>query len=90
MKGEDIVEFIKEQRIRLLGHVKRMEAGAKPRRMMEGRVFAGRRKGIPRLRWMDDVVADLRVMTIKQWTERAEDREQWRLVVKEAVAHPEL
>jgi hypothetical protein len=49
-----------------------------------------RRKGRPHLRWMDDDVADLRVMKIRQWTETAEDREQWRLVVKEAKAYPEL
>jgi hypothetical protein len=42
-----------------------------PRKMMEGRLFTGRRKGRPRLRWMDDAVADLRVMKIKQWTEKA-------------------
>jgi hypothetical protein len=84
------VKFIKAQRIRLLGHVKRMEAGAMPRRTMEGRLFIGRRKGRPRLRWMDNVVADLRVMKIRQWTEKAEDREQWRLVVKDAKAHPGL
>jgi hypothetical protein len=84
------VKFIKAQRIRWLGHVKRMEAGTKPRRMMEGRLFTGRKKGRPRLRWMDDVVGDLRVMKMKQWTEKAEDREQWRLVVKEAKAHQGL
>jgi hypothetical protein len=56
---------------------------------MEGRLFIGRRKGRSRLRWMDDV-ADLRAMKIRQWTEKAEDREQWRLVVKEAKAHPGL
>jgi hypothetical protein len=60
ISGEDIVKFIKAQRIRWLGHVKRMEGGAMPRKMMEGR---------PRLRWMYDVVADLKVMKIKQWTE---------------------
>ena len=64
------MKFIKGQRIRWLGHVKRMEAGAMPRRMMEGRLFIGRRKGRPSLRWMDDVVADLRVMKIRQWTEK--------------------
>ena len=32
------------------------------------------------------MVADLRVMEIRQWTEKGQDREQWRLVVKEAVA----
>jgi hypothetical protein len=36
---EDIVKFIKSQRIKLLGHVKRMEVGAMPRKMMEGRLF---------------------------------------------------
>jgi hypothetical protein len=42
------------------------------------------------LRWMDDVLADLRAMRIKQWTGKAEDRQRWRLVVKEAKAHPGL
>jgi hypothetical protein len=39
---------------------------------------------------MDDVLTDLREMKIRQWTEKAEDREQWRLVAKEAKAHPGL
>jgi hypothetical protein len=39
---------------------------------------------------MDDVVGDLRVMKIKHWTEKTKDREQWRLVVEEAKAHPGL
>jgi hypothetical protein len=38
---------------------------------------------------MDDV-ADLRVMKIRQWTEKAEDREQCRLVVKDTKVHPGL
>jgi hypothetical protein len=38
MNREDIVKFIKAQRIRWLGHVKRMEEGAMPRKMMEGRL----------------------------------------------------
>ena len=65
INGEDIVKFTKAQRIRWLGHVKRMEVGVMPRKMIEGRLFIRRRKGRPRLRWMDDVVADLKVMKIK-------------------------
>jgi len=45
-----------------------------PRKMMEGRMFVGRRKGRPSLGWMDDVVADLKVVKIKQWMEKMKDR----------------
>jgi len=87
INGEDTVKFIKAQRIRWLGHVERMEVGVMPRKMLEGRLFVGRRKGRPRLRWMDDVVADLKVMKIKQWMEKMKDRQKWRLFVEEAKAH---
>jgi hypothetical protein len=87
---EDIVKFIKAQRILWLGLVKRMEVGVMPRKMMEGRQFIGRRRGRPHSRWMDDVVADLKVMKIMQWIEKMKDREQWSLVVEEAKAHPGL
>ena len=53
-----------------------MAVGAMPSKMVEGRLIIGRRKGRPRLRWMDDV-ADLKVMKIKQWMEKVTDREQW-------------
>jgi len=45
---------------------------------METRLFIGRRKGRPCLKWMGDVVADLKVMKIKQWMEKMKDREKWR------------
>jgi len=72
INGEDVLKFIKAQRIRWLGHVERMEVGVMPRKMTEGRLFVGRRRG-RRLRWMDDVVADLEVMKIKQWIEKIKD-----------------
>jgi len=82
--------FIKAQRTRWLGHVKIMEEGAMPRKMMEGRPFVGRRKGRTLLRWTDDVVADLKAMRIKQWMETMQDREKWRRIVEEAKAYPGL
>jgi hypothetical protein len=62
----------------------------KERKMMEGRLFIGRRRGRPHMRWVDDVVADWKVMKIKQWVEKTKDREQWRLVAEETKAHPGL
>jgi hypothetical protein len=81
LKGEDIVRFIKSQRIRWLGHVERMEDNAMPKRMLKGR---------SRRRWLDDVESDFKKMEVKGWKEKMTDREQWRLVVEEAKAHPGL
>jgi hypothetical protein len=61
-----------------------------PRKMTERRLFIGRRKGRPCLRWMEDDLVDLKVMKIKRWMEKTKDREQWRMVVEEAKAHPGL
>jgi hypothetical protein len=60
LKGEDIVRFIKSQRIRWLGHVEIMEENAK-----KGRLYSQRRKGRPRMRWFDDVESDLKKMEMK-------------------------
>jgi hypothetical protein len=80
----------KSQRIRWLGHVERKEDKAVPKRMFKGRLYSKRRKGRPRLRWLDDVESDLKKMKVKEWKEKMRNREQWRLVVKEAKAHPGL
>jgi hypothetical protein len=42
------------------------------------------------MRWLDDVESDLKKMEVKEWKENMRDREQWRLVVEEAKAHPGL
>jgi len=38
----------------------------------------------------NDVVADLKLIKIKQWMEKMKDREKWSLTVEEAKAHPGL
>jgi hypothetical protein len=53
-------------------------------------VTTKRRKGRPRMRWLEEVENDLKRMKVKGWKEKMKNREQWRLVVKEAKAHPGL
>jgi hypothetical protein len=45
---------------------------------------------IPRMIWLEEVKNDLKRMKMKGWKEKMRNREQWRLVVSEAKAHPGL
>ena len=61
-----------------------------PKKKMYGKLYATRRRGRPRMRWLDDVSMDLRKMGINEWRDRARNRETWRHIVAEAKAHPGL
>jgi hypothetical protein len=58
-----------------------MEDNAMPKRMLKGRLYSKRRKGRPRMSWLDDVESDLKKMEVKGWKEKMRDIEQCRLVV---------
>jgi hypothetical protein len=49
---------------------------------MEG----SRRRGKPRLRWLEDVEKDLQEMEVKKWRQKAVDREEWASAIKGAKA----
>jgi hypothetical protein len=51
-----------------------MEDDAMPKRMLKGRLYSKRRKGRPRMRWLDDVESDLK-MEVKGWKEKMRYRE---------------
>jgi hypothetical protein len=65
LKGEDIIRFIKSQRIRWLGYIERIEDNAMIKRMLKGRLCSKRRKGRSRRIWPDDIESDLKKMEVK-------------------------
>ena len=55
-----------------------------------GKLYATRRRGRPKMRWLEDVSMDLRKMGVNEWRDRARKREAWRHILEEAKAHPRL
>ncbi|KAJ4427787.1 hypothetical protein ANN_25440 [Periplaneta americana] len=81
-----IVSFIKKGRLRWLGHLQRMPEGRLPKRALYGHPGGLRKRGRTRLRWLQDVGDDLRRVGCKRWRQRAQDRDEWFLLIKEAQA----
>jgi len=55
-------------------------------KIFESKLEGSRRRGTPRLRWLEDVVKDLREMKLKRWRQKAVDRGEWASVILEAKA----
>jgi hypothetical protein len=68
-----------------LYHYKRI-----PKRVIRQKIYTRRKRGRPKVRWLDDVQEDLREMGIEGWRRKDQDRDQWRRMAREAKAHIEL
>jgi hypothetical protein len=60
------------------------------RGLQNGELCGVRRRGGPRKRCFQDVKDDLRRMRIVKWKEKEQERDTWRLIVKEGKAHQGL
>ena len=56
----DIVRFIKAQRIKLLGHIQRMDQARPTRKQIDWNPMGTRPVGRPRQRWQEYVMEDLK------------------------------
>jgi hypothetical protein len=75
-KAPDLVVDTKMKRPEWLGHVIRMDQRRVVKKIFDNKSEGRRKVGRPRLRWLDDVENDLRVMKIKRWRKKAQNREE--------------
>jgi hypothetical protein len=65
-KSPDIVTDINVRRLEWLGHVIRMEDTSLPKMVFNAKLEGIRGVGRPRLRWLDDVEADINALGVKR------------------------
>jgi len=80
-KGENIVKWIKGQRISWLGHRERMEKDRMPKKIFTQELEGTRRRGRPRKGWKEEVERDLQVLGARRWRELVADRKKWKDIV---------
>ncbi len=90
----NIVEDIKIRRLGWAGHVIRMADERIPKKVLNGTFYNTRPVGRPRTRWADVVQRDalqlLGIRRIRGWRRRAENRNEWRQLLREAKARKGL
>ena len=90
MKQEDIIKFIKSQRLGWAAHVMKMEYTRTSTKITEWTPYKIRPVGRRRLRWVDQVEEDLKRMKIVGWRAKVEDRQEWNSTVEQTKTHPGL
>jgi hypothetical protein len=86
-KSPDIVTEIKVRRLEWLGHVVRMQDTRLPKMVLNAKPEGRREVGRPRLRWVDDVEADIKkALGVKRWRIKAQDRKERSAILREAKA----
>jgi hypothetical protein len=76
-KGENIVKWLKGQRISWLGHLERMEEDRMTKKIFTQELEGTRRRGRPREGWREEAERDLPVLGVRRWRELVTDREKW-------------
>jgi hypothetical protein len=81
------VEDIRIRRLGWAGHIIRMEEEKIPKKVLNGNFRTTRPVERPRTRWADVVQRDaLRLLRKRGWRRRAENRNEWRRLMREAKA----
>jgi hypothetical protein len=67
------------------GHVVRVDDERMVKRVFLGNPEGRKKPKRPRLRWLDCVEDDLKILGVRRWRKSVEDHEEWAIVLKEAM-----
>jgi len=84
LKGQNIIGFIKKQRLNWLGHVERMAEDNNVQKIKRWKPMSKRPIGRPKTRWEDDVLEGIRSMNVRNGKKVAQDRDSWKKAVEQA------
>ena len=85
------MDDINIRRLGWAGHITRMGDEKTLKKALNGKFYNTRPVGKPRTRWEDVVRRDTsQILGIRRWRRRAEDREEWRGLLREAMAQKAL
>jgi hypothetical protein len=89
-KAENIVKWIKGQKVSWLGHLERMEEVRMPKKIFTEELEGTRRRGRPSKGWREEVERGLQVLGVRRGRELVKKKKKWRGVVRQAKAHSGL
>jgi len=84
LKGQNIIGFIKKQRLNWLGHVERMAEDNNVKKIERWKPLSKRPIGRPKIRWEDDVLEDMKSVNASNWKNVAQNRDRWKKVAEQA------
>ena len=84
LKGQNIIAFIKKQKLNWLGHVERMAEDNIVQKIKRWKPMSKRLIGRPKTCWEDDVFEDIKSINIRNWKKVAQNRDSWKKVVDQA------
>jgi len=85
--GENIVKWIKGERISWLGHLERMEKDKMHKKIFTTELEGMRRRGRPRKGRKEEVERDLQVLGVRRWRELVAVRKKWKDIIRQAKDH---
>jgi len=84
IKRKNIINFIRAQRLRWLGHIERVQGTRMVKAIYSWKPISRRPIGRPRTRWKDDVRKDIQKIKVPNWKTLAQHRRKWKELIEKA------